>query len=121
MQDPAIDGQRPCDLAEQVRRPIERYRALQEINSLLGIEALSAADRKAVGRAWWLIRVLTQPFAVTAQSTGRRGVSFSVKDMLKGCEAIIAGEADKWEESAPDRVGTLGDALKKENAGRGAA
>nr|WP_243695862.1 F0F1 ATP synthase subunit beta [Rhodovulum marinum] len=120
LQDPAIVGQRHYDIAEEVRRLIEQYRELQEIISLLGIEELCAADRKAVGRARRLIRFLTQPFAVTAQFTGRKGVSVSIEDTLKGCEAIIAGEADGWEEGSLYMVGTLEDAREKENA-RGAA
>ena len=73
---------------------IEQYRELQEIISLLGIEELSATDRKAVGRARRLIRFLTQPFAVTEQFTGQRGVSVALEDTLKGCEAILGGGHD---------------------------
>jgi F-type H+-transporting ATPase subunit beta len=68
-QDPAVAGRPHYETAEVVRRMIEQYRELQEIISLLGMEALSAPDRKAVGRERRLIRFLTQPFAVTAQFT----------------------------------------------------
>jgi F-type H+-transporting ATPase subunit beta len=113
LQDPLIVGQRHYDVAEEVRRLIEKYRELQEIISLLGIEELSAADRQAVCRARRLIRFLTQPFVVTAQFTGLPGVSVSLDDTLTGCEAILAGETDDWDESALYMVGTLDDARAK--------
>ncbi|MGC9420156.1 MAG: F0F1 ATP synthase subunit beta [Rhodovulum sp.] len=118
--DPAIVGVRHYEVAEEVRRLIEQYRELQEIISLVGIEELSAADRKAVGRARRLIRFLTQPFAVTAQFTGHKGVSVPLEDTVAGCAAIIDGEADDWEEGSLYMVGTLDDARAKEKA-RGAA
>jgi len=108
--DPAVVGQRHYDIAEEVRRLIERYRELQEIISLLGIEELSASDRKAVGRARRLIRFLTQPFAVTAQFTGRKGVSVSIDDTLSGCAAILKGEADDQDEGSVYMIGTFDDA-----------
>ncbi len=116
LQDPTIVGTRHYGIAEEVRRLIERYRELQEIISLLGIEELSATDRKAVGRARRLIRFLSQPFAVTSQFTGRAGVSVSLDDTLSGCEAILRGETDDWEESSLYMVGTLADARAKEQA-----
>ncbi len=113
LQDPLIVGQRHYEIAEEVRRLIERYRELQEIISLLGIEELSVADRKSVNRARRLIRFLTQPFVVTSQFTGRAGVSVNLKDTLNGCEAILGGETDDWDESALYMVGTLDDARTK--------
>ncbi len=114
MLDPRLVGEAHYQTAEEVRRLIERYRELQEIISLLGMEELSAADRQAVGRARRLIRFLTQPFAVTAQFTGRKGASVSLEDTLKGCRAIMAGEADDWAEDSLYMVGTLEDAAEKE-------
>jgi len=108
--DPTIVGQRHYGIAENTRRLIEQYQELREIISLLGIEELSAADRKAVGRARRMIRFLTQPFAVTAPFTGRSGASVSMADTLDGCEAILSGETDDWEESALYMVGTLDEA-----------
>ncbi len=108
--DPAIVGKRHYDIAEEARRLIEQYEELREIISLLGIEELSASDQKAVARARRLTRFLTQPFAVTSQFTGRKGASVSIKDTLDGCEAILNGEADGWDESALYMVGTLDEA-----------
>ncbi len=111
--DPSIVGKRHYETAEKVRQTIEQYQELREIISLLGIEELSASDRQAVGRARRLIRFLTQPFAVTSQFTGRKGASVSIEDTLDGCEAILNGEADDWEESALYMVGTLDDARER--------
>jgi len=119
--DPTIVGDRHYKVAEETRRLIAKYRELQEIISLLGIEELSASDRKAVGRARRLIRFLTQPFAVTAQFTGREGVSATLEETLAGCEAILAGEADTWDESALYMIGTLEDARAKQAASEVAA
>ena len=108
--DPSIVGKRHYDIAEKVRQLIEQYQELREIISLLGIDELSATDRKAVGRARRLSRFLTQPFAVTSQFTGRKGASVSIDDTLDGCEAILNGEADDWEETALYMVGTFDEA-----------
>ena len=112
--DPAVVGQRHYETAEAVRQLIEKYRELREIISLLGIEELSAADRHAVNRARRLIRFLTQPFAVTEQFTGIPGASVSLEQTLDGCEAILSGKADGWEEESLYMVGTLDDARRKE-------
>jgi F-type H+-transporting ATPase subunit beta len=120
LQDPAVIGERHYAVAEEVRRVIEQYRELQEIISLLGLEELSANDRKTVGRARRLIRFLTQPFAVTSQFTGHEGVSVDLSDTLDGCAAILGGETDDWEESSLYMVGTLEDARRKEKAQAGA-
>jgi F-type H+-transporting ATPase subunit beta len=114
MLDPSIVGQQHYKIAEDIRRLIEHYRELQEIISLLGIEELSASDRVAVGRARRMIRFLTQPFAVTSQFTGLEGVSVTLEETLKGCEAILGGEVDDWAESSLYMVGTLDDAQAKE-------
>jgi F-type H+-transporting ATPase subunit beta len=111
--DPLIIGERHYQIADEARRLIERYRELQEIISLLGIDELGASDRAAVGRARRLIRFLTQPFLVTAAFTGNEGVSVSLDDTLDGCRAILDGAADSWPEDALYMVGSLEDARKK--------
>lgn len=121
MLDPRIVGDEHYETAEEVRRLIEHYRELQEIISLLGIEELSAADRKSVGRARRLIRFLTQPFAVTSQFTGLAGASVPIGETLKGCRAILSGAADDWAESSLYMIGTLDDARAKERAAGGKA
>jgi len=112
--DPRIIGERHYRVAEDCRELIERYRELQEIISLLGMDELSSDDRRAVQRARRLVRFLTQPFAVTSQFTGEAGASVPLEETLRGCEAILAGEADQWDEASLYMIGTLADAEAKE-------
>ena len=114
--DPRVVGERHYRLAEDCRELIQRYRELQEIISLLGMDELSSDDRRAVERARRLVRFLTQPFVVTAQFTGEAGASVPLEETLKGCEAILAGETDHWNESSLYMIGTLADAEAKEKA-----
>jgi len=119
MLDPRIVGVEHFELAQELRRAIERYRELQEIISLLGMDELSAADRLAVNRARHLLRFLTQPFLVTSQFTGRKGVSVSLQEAIRGCRAILDGETDNWADSSLYMIGTLDDARAKEKASGG--
>jgi len=114
--DPRIVGAAHYALAEEVRKTIERYRELQEIISLLGIEELSAADRTTVTRARRLIRFLTQPFIVTEDFTGEAGRSVELEDTLKGCRAVLDGEGDGWAESSFYMIGNFEEARAKEQA-----
>jgi F-type H+/Na+-transporting ATPase subunit beta len=114
--DPRILGTEHYLVAEEVRRTIARYKELQEIISLLGVEELSMEDRRAVARARRLERFLTQPFLVTEQFTGIAGKSVAVEDTMKGCGAILSGEGDEWAESSFYMVGTFEDARQKELA-----
>ena len=112
--DPRVVGADHYAVAEEARRLIERYRELQEIIALLGMDELSAADRTAVARARRLIRFLTQPFGVTSQFTGIEGVSVPLAETIRGCRAILDGKTDGWPESALYMVGTLADAERRE-------
>jgi F-type H+/Na+-transporting ATPase subunit beta len=112
--DPGVVGAEHYAVAEDVRRTIARYRELQEIISLLGVDELSAEDRLVVGRARRLQRFLTQPFLVTQQFTGRAGKSVPIGETLKGCRAILRGDGDKWAENAFYMIGTLDDAHANE-------
>jgi F-type H+-transporting ATPase subunit beta len=85
--DPRIVGEEHYATAEEVRKTLARYRELQEIISLLGVEELSAGDRLVVERARRLERFLTQPFLVTKQFTGIAGRSVPIQETLKGCRA----------------------------------
>jgi len=116
--DPRIVGEDHYAVAEEVRRTIARYKELQEIISLLGVEELSAEDRRNVARARRLERFLTQPFLVTEQFTGIAGRSVPIEETIKGCRAIVAGEGDGWGESSFYMVGTFDEARDKENAAR---
>ncbi|GAA4337436.1 F0F1 ATP synthase subunit beta [Pigmentiphaga soli] len=119
--DPAVVGEAHYRTAGRVRETLARYRELQDIISLLGINELGADDRRTVARARRLQRFLTQPFTVTEAFTGTPGASVARADTLAGCEAILDGECDGWQESSLYMVGTLDDARAKEAASARAA
>jgi F-type H+-transporting ATPase subunit beta len=119
--DPRLAGEEHYHIAQEVRKTIAHYRELQEIIALLGIEELSAADRRAVKRARRLMRFLTQPFMVTVAFTGKAGRSVGLDATLAGCRAILAGEADDWAESSLYMVGDLDEARQREAALAGSA
>ncbi|MDW5377925.1 F0F1 ATP synthase subunit beta [Halomonas sp. HP20-15] len=114
--DPLIVGETHFTLATEVRRTIEHYRSLQDVISLLGVEELGSEDRRIVARARRLQRFLTQPFAVTEAFTGMPGRSVAIDDTLAGCQAILDGECDDWQERSLYMVGTLDEARSKEQA-----
>lgn len=114
--DPQIVGDTHYELAEQAREVLARFKDLQDIISLLGIEELGAADKVIVKRARRLQRFLSQPFMVTAAFTATPGVSVSRADTLAGVRAILDGETDDWAEGSLYMVGTLADARAKETA-----
>ncbi|MGB8411677.1 MAG: F0F1 ATP synthase subunit beta [Candidatus Binatus sp.] len=116
--DPLVVGEEHYAVAEEVRRTIVRYKELQEIISLLGVEELSTEDRRTVARARRLERFLTQPFLVTEQFTGIAGKSVTIEETIKGCRAILAGEGDEWAEGSFYMVGTFEDAREKEVVAR---
>ncbi|MFY9655832.1 MAG: F0F1 ATP synthase subunit beta [Methylocystis sp.] len=114
--DPLVVGEEHARVATEVRRVIERYRELQDVIALLGVEELGAEDRKLVDRARRLQRFLTQPFVVTEAFTGTPGRSVALADTLEGCRAILSGACDEWRESSLYMVGSLEDARRKEEA-----
>ena len=118
--DPLVLGEDHVATANRVRRTIEHYRELQDVISLLGVEELGREDRDAVARARRLQRFLTQPFTVTEAFTGIEGRSVDIGDTIAGCKAILAGEADDWDEGSLYMVGTFEEARSKEETGRGA-
>lgn len=87
-------GDRHYRIAEGVREHLARYRELEDILTMLGIEELSEMDRRIVVRARKLQRYLTQPFHVTAELTGIQGTSVPLADTLLDCEAFLRGEYD---------------------------
>jgi len=112
--DPNIVGAEHYRLAQETRQVIARYRDLQEIIALLGIEELSRADRQVVARARRLIRFLTQPFQVTEAFTGKPGRSVEIADTLAGVRAILAGETDEWAEASFYMAGGLDEVRARE-------
>jgi F-type H+-transporting ATPase subunit beta len=116
MLDPLVVGEAHYGVAERVRETLARFKDLQDIIALLGVEELGVADRLMVRRARRLQRFLSQPFMVTEAFTSVAGRSVSRADTLAGCTAILDGETDDWQESSLYMVGTLDEARQKEAA-----
>ena len=114
--DPLVVGEEHYRLAERAREALARFKDLQDIIALLGVEELGASDRLIVKRARRLQRFLSQPFVVTEAFTGTPGRSVRRADTLAGCRAILDGEADDWAESSLYMIGTLDEARQKEAA-----
>ena len=114
--DPGVVGERHYRIAQEARAVIAHYRELQDIIALLGIEELSASERRIVERARRLQRFLTQPFVVTEPFTGKEGRSVGLADTLEGCSAILEGETDNWAESSLYMVGNLAEARARQTA-----
>ena len=94
MMDRAFLGDRHYRVAQTVREHLARYRELEDIIAMLGLEALSEADRRIVHRARRLERYLTQPFFVVADHTGIPGISVPLETTLADCEAFVRGDYD---------------------------
>ena len=92
--DPKIVGREHYDVAREVQQTLQRYKELQDIIAILGIEELSDTDRKTVDRARKIQRFLSQPFAVAEQFTGRPGKYVSLKDTIKSFREILDGKHD---------------------------
>jgi F-type H+-transporting ATPase subunit beta len=91
-------GSRHYSISEGVREHLARYKELEDIIAMLGVEELSARDRKIVMRARKLQRYLTQPFRTTASHTGIEGVSVSLECTLADCDAFLKGRYDELAE-----------------------
>ncbi len=98
--DPRIVGEEHYQVARQVQRILQRYKELQDIIAILGMEELSDEDKLTVARARRIQRFLSQPFSVAAQFTGREGKYVSREDTIRGFKEIIEGKHDAKEESA---------------------
>ncbi len=110
--DPGRLGERHYGVALKVKETIERYRELEDIIAMLGLEELSAADQLTVRRARRLERFLTQPFFVTEMFTGHEGRRVPMARTVEGCEAILAGEYDACDESDLYMIGPIEEARR---------
>ncbi|WP_031551889.1 F0F1 ATP synthase subunit beta [Oribacterium sp. FC2011] len=108
-----IVGKEHYDTAQSVLRILQKYKELQDIIAILGMEELSEEDKKTVFRARKIRNFLSQPFFVGEQFTGVPGKYVQLKDTIKGFKAIIDGEMDNYPESAFFNVGTIEDVKKK--------
>jgi F-type H+-transporting ATPase subunit beta len=105
--DPAHLGDRHYRVALRVRETIARYRELEDIIAMLGMEELSAADQQIVKRARRLERFLTQPMFVTETFTGIKGQHVPLADTITGCEAILEGRFDAVDEVKLYMIGAI--------------
>ncbi|WP_305825981.1 F0F1 ATP synthase subunit beta [Phenylobacterium montanum] len=112
--DPNVIGDEHYRVAEEVRTTIARYRDLQDIIALLGMDELSPTDRVTVLRGRRLQHFLTQPFRVTEAFTGKPGRSVPIARTVEGCRAILEGQTDAWAESSLYMVGDLDEARARE-------
>jgi F-type H+/Na+-transporting ATPase subunit beta len=110
---PRIVGQDHYDAAQGVKRTMQRYKELQDIIAILGIEELSEDDKLTVSRARKLQRFLSQPFFVAARFTGRDGRFVSVADTVRGFKEILEGKHDDLPEQAFYMVGTIEEAREQ--------
>lgn len=111
--DPLIVGKEHYDCAQRVKQILQRYKELQDIIAILGMDELSDEDKLTVNRARRVQRFLSQPFAVAEQFTGVKGVMVSIEDTIKGFNMILDGKVDDLPEQAFLNVGTIEDAIAK--------
>ena len=102
--------------ARRVQETLQKYRELQDIIAILGMEELSDADKLTVYRARKIQRFLSQPFHVAENFTGVKGVFVPLEETIKGFKAILEGEMDDYPENAFFNVGTIEDVKKKAEA-----
>ena len=111
--DPNIIGEAHYNCAQRVMQILQKYKELQDIIAILGMDELSDEDRETVNRARRVQRFLSQPFTVAEQFTGVPGVMVSIEDCIKGFNMILDGEVDYLPEQAFLNVGTIEDAIEK--------
>ena len=112
--EPAIVGEEHYAVARQVIEILERYKELNDIIAILGMDELSDEDKKTVERARKIRNFLSQPFHVASQFNGIEGIYVKIEDTVRSFKAILNGEADDLSEMAFLYVGTIEDARKKE-------
>lgn len=111
--DPEVIGVEHYEVARQVQEVLQRYRELQDIIAILGIDELSDEDRLTVSRARKIQRFLSQPFTVAEQFTGMKGKYVPIKETVRGFKEILEGKHDNLPESAFLFVGTIDEAVEK--------
>lgn len=110
---PAIVGDQHYNTANRVKLTLQRYKELQDIIAILGMDELSEEDKLIVSRARRVQRFLSQPFHVAEAFTGLKGVFVSIEDTIRGFNMIMDGEVDEYPEAAFNLVGTIEDAIEK--------
>ena len=111
--DPRVVGKEHYEVAMDVKNILERYKELQDIIAILGVDELSDEDKAVVSRARRIQRFLSQPFTVAEQFTGMTGKYVPIKETVRGFKEILDGKYDDMPESAFLFVGTIEEALEK--------
>lgn len=111
--DPQVVGEEHYETARAVQAILQRYKELQDIIAILGMDELSEEDKLTVARARKIQRFLSQPFFVAEQFTGMQGKYVEVKDTVRGFQEILSGKHDNLPEQAFYLVGTIEDAIEK--------
>jgi F-type H+-transporting ATPase subunit beta len=111
--DPRVVGEDHYNTAREVQRVLQRYKDLQDVIAILGVEELSEEDKLTVARARKIQRFLSQPMFVAEAFTGRRGAYVPIKETVRGFREILDGKHDDIPEQAFYMVGAIGEALEK--------
>lgn len=112
---PDVVGEEHYNTAQRLKELLQRYKELQDIIAILGMDELSESDKLLVHRARRAQRFLSQPFHVAEQFTGLKGVLVSLEDTIKGFSMIMDGKVDQYPEAAFNMVGTIEEAIEKGN------
>jgi F-type H+/Na+-transporting ATPase subunit beta len=115
---PEVIGEEHYDTARQVKMMLQRYKELQDIIAILGIEELSEEDQLVVKRARKIQRFLSQPFFSAEQFTGIKGTMVSLNDTIKGFRMILSGEMDEYPEPIFNLAGTIEDVIRRAKGGK---
>jgi F-type H+-transporting ATPase subunit beta len=113
MMDPLIVGQEHYDVARKVQSTLQRYKSLQDIIAILGMDELSEEDKVSVARARKIERFLSQPFHVAEVFTGAPGQLVELEDTIKSFKGLVDGEYDHLPEAAFYMVGGIDQAVEK--------
>lgn len=111
--DPHVIGAEHYNTAQRVKMILQRYKELQDIIAILGMDELSESDKMVVARARRVQRFLSQPFHVAEQFTGLPGALVPIEETIRGFNMIMNGELDEYPEAAFHLVGTIDDAIAK--------
>jgi F-type H+-transporting ATPase subunit beta len=111
--DPQVVGEEHYQVARSVQQILQKYKALQDIIAILGMDELSEEDKITVARARKIERFMSQPFDVAEVFTGSPGVFVQLEDTIKGFKGLVNGDYDHLPEAAFYMVGTIEDAVKK--------
>lgn len=114
--DPNIVGEEHYEVSQSVKTILQKYKELQDIIAILGIDELSEDDKLVVARARKIQRFLSQPFSVAEQFTGFPGKYVPIKETIRGFKEILEGKHDDLNESAFYMVGTIEEAVEKSKA-----